>query len=98
MPNRLAPAVTVLDPVQVDHAEGGRSDARGPVVIVLVDVQVEGGITVHVGGSLTGPQRLLHRLVSQPFLQLGRAIHVVNDALFKIKRGHNNTGYDANKH
>lgn len=79
--NRLSPAVAVLDPVQVDGAEGDGGDAGGPVVVVFVDVEVEGGVAVHVGRGLAGPQRLLYRLVGQPLLQLGRAAHVVDDAL-----------------
>lgn len=49
--DRRASAVTVLDPVQVDHTEGAGGDARGPVVVVFVYVQVEGRVTVHVGGA-----------------------------------------------
>ena len=77
----LASAVAVLDPVQVDHAEGGGRDAGGAVVVVLVDVQVEGGVAVDIVGPQTRPQRLLHRLVRQPVVQFGRSAHVVDDAL-----------------
>lgn len=85
MSDRLTPAVAVLDPVQVDHAEGGGGDARSPVVVVFVDVQVEGGIAVHVVRAQTGPQSLLDGLVAQPLLQLGGSTDVVNDALLQAR-------------
>ena len=78
---RLPPAVAVLDPVQVDHAEGSGRDAGSAVVVVLVDVEVEGGVAVHVARPQAGPEGLLHRLVQQPLLQLTGAVHVVDDAL-----------------
>lgn len=81
--NRLPPAVAVLNPVQVNHAERGEGDARGPVVVVLIDVQVEGGVTVHVVGAETRPQSLLNRLIGQPLLHLSRATHIVDDALLE---------------
>lgn len=80
-PHRLPAAVAVLDPVQVDHAEGGGGDARLPVVVVLVDVQVKGGVTVHIGGAQARAQSLLDGLSGQPLLQFGRAAHIVDDAL-----------------
>lgn len=36
--NRLAPAVAILNPVQVHHAERGWRNSRGPVVVVFVNV------------------------------------------------------------
>lgn len=80
--DRRASAVTVLDPVQVDHTEGSGGDARGPVVVVFVYVQVEGRVTVHVGRAQAGPQRLLDRLIGQPLLQFRRSTDVVDDALW----------------
>lgn len=46
--NRLPSTVAILNPVQINHAEGGGGNARGSVVIVLVDVQVKGGVAVHI--------------------------------------------------
>lgn len=54
------------------------------MVVVLVDVGVEGGIQVHVVPLRAGPQSLLHGLVGQPLLQFGRGDHVVNDALASV--------------
>lgn len=96
--DRLAPAVAVLDPVQVDHAEGGGGDTRGPVVVVLVDVEVEGGIAVHVAGAETRPQSLLDGLISQPLLQLGRSTDIVNDALFQNEKKQTNTSQALQDH
>lgn len=79
----MTPAVAVLNPVQVNHTERRGGDARGPVVVVLIDVQVESGVTVYVVGSETGPQSLLNALVSQPLVHLRRSTHVVDDALFE---------------
>ena len=53
------------------------------MVIVLIDVQVEGGVTVHVVRTETRLQSLLNRLVSQPLFQLRRPTHVVDDALYE---------------
>lgn len=83
VPHRLTPAVAVLDPIQVEHAEGGVGDTRGPVVVVLINVQVESRIAVHVVGAQARPQSLLNGLISQPLLQLGRSTNIVNDALFE---------------
>lgn len=79
--DRLAPAVAVLNPVEVNHAEWGGGDARGSVVVVLVDVQVEGGVAVHIVGGKARPQSLLDRLVCQPLLKLRGPTHIVDDAL-----------------
>lgn len=49
----LSAAVAVLDPVQVDHAEGSWGDARGSVVIVFINVQVKCGVTVNVRSTET---------------------------------------------
>ncbi len=53
------------------------------MVIVLIDVQVEGGVAVYVVGTETRPQSLLNRLVSQPLFQLRGSTHIVDDALFE---------------
>ena len=79
--HRGPPAVAVLDPVQVDHAEGRRGDAGRAVVVVLVNVQIEGGVAVHVAWPQAGPQGLPHGLVQQPLLQLTGAVDIVDDAL-----------------
>lgn len=50
----LSAAVAVLDPVQIDYAKGSWGDARGSVVIVFINVQVKGGVTVNVGSTETG--------------------------------------------
>lgn len=81
--HRLTPAVAILNPVQVNHAEGGGGNAGRPVVIILIDVQVEGGITVHVVRPKTRPQSLLNSLIGQPLVQLRRSTHVIDDALFE---------------
>ena len=66
----MAPAVAILNPVQVNHAERGRGNARCPVVIVLIDVQVEGGVAVNVVRPKTRTQSFLNRLIGQPLFQL----------------------------
>lgn len=53
------------------------------MVVVLIDVQVEGGVTVYVVRPETRPQSLLNRLVSQPLFHLRRSTHIVDDALFQ---------------
>lgn len=62
----MTPAVAILNPVQVNHAERGGGNAGSPVVVVLIDVQVEGGITVYVVRPETRSQSLQNRLISQP--------------------------------
>lgn len=80
--DHLSPSrVAVLDPAQVDCAETVPGDARQPVVVVLVDVGVEGGVQVHVVPLPAAPQAVLHGLVGQPLLQPGRRDDVVDDAL-----------------
>lgn len=78
----MTPAVAILNPVQVNHAERGGGNAGGPVVVVLINVQVEGGITVYVVRPETRSQGLHNRLISQPLFQLRRSTHIVDDALF----------------
>lgn len=51
------------------------------MVIVLVYVQVEGGVAVYIVWPETRPQGLLNGLISQPLLQLRRPTHIVDDAL-----------------
>lgn len=53
------------------------------MVIVLIDVQVEGGVTVYIVWPETRPQSLLNRLISQPLLQLRGSTNIVDDALFE---------------
>lgn len=79
--NRLTPAVTVLNPVEVNHAERGGGDAGGSVIIVLVDVQVEGRVAVHIVRPKARSQRLLNRLIAQPLFKLRGPTHIVDDAL-----------------
>lgn len=82
----MTPAVAILDPVQIDHAERGGGDARGPVIVVFIDVQVKGGITVYVVCPKTRSQSLLNGLISQPLFQFSRSTNIVNDALFAEKK------------
>lgn len=73
--------VAVLDPAQVDPTETVPGDACKPMVIVLVDVGVEGGIQVDVVPLATGPQAVFHRLIGQPLFQFGGGDHVVDNTL-----------------
>ena len=82
----MTPAVAILNPVQVNHAERGGGDAGGPVVVVLIDVQIEGGVAVYVVRPETRSQSLLNRLIGEPLFQLRRPTHVVDDALLKAKK------------
>lgn len=79
---RFSAAIAIFDPLQVHQTEGKGSDARCTVVIVFIYVQVEGGVTIHIGWAEAGPQRFLHGLVGQPLLQFGRAAHIVDDTLW----------------
>lgn len=53
------------------------------MVIVLIDVQIEGGVAVYVVRPETRSQSLLNRLIGQPLFQLRRPTHIIDDALFK---------------
>lgn len=77
----LPAASTVLDPVEVDVTKGSQGDPRHAVVVVLVYVEVERGVTVCVAEGSAGPQGFLDPLVGQPVLQLWGTSHVIDDAL-----------------
>lgn len=78
----LSPSrVAVLDPAQVDCTEAVPRDACESMVVVLVDVGVEGGIQVDVVPLPASPQPIFHGLVSQPLLQFGGSDHIVDDTL-----------------
>ncbi len=78
----LSPSrVAVLDPAQIDSTETVPGDACESVVIVLVDVGIEGGIQVDVVPLPTPPQAVFHGLISQPLFQFGRSDHIVDDTL-----------------
>lgn len=55
------------------------------MVIVLVDVGIEGGIQVNVVPLSTSTQAVFHGLIRQPLLQLGGSDHIVDDALRPAK-------------
>lgn len=73
--------VAVLDPAQVDCTETVPRDACESMVIVFVDVGIEGGIQVDVVPLPTSPQPVFHGLISQPLLQFGGSDHIVDDTL-----------------
>lgn len=73
----------VLHPLQVYGAEGRQGEAREPLVIVLVHTQREGGVRVSIARGPHRPQGGRNALVAQPGLQLGRAAHIIDDALRK---------------
>lgn len=73
--------VAVLDPAQVDPTETVPGDACKPMVIVLVDVGIEGGIQVDVVPLTTSPQAVFHRLIGQPLFQFGGGDDIVDNTL-----------------
>lgn len=56
------------------------------MVVVFVNVQVKGGITVHVVRPQTRSQSFLDGFIRQPILQLGGSVYIVDDALFVDKK------------
>lgn len=55
------------------------------MVIVLIDVGIEGGIQVDVVSLTTSPQAIFHGLISQPLFQFRGGDHIVDDTL-RIER------------
>lgn len=51
------------------------------MVVVLVDVGIEGGIQIDVIPLSASAQAVFHGLISQPLFQFGRSDHIVNDTL-----------------
>lgn len=74
-------SVTILDPTQVDATKTVSGDACKPVVIILVDVGIKGGIQVHIVPLSTSSQALFHGLISQPLFKLRGSDDVVDDTL-----------------
>lgn len=70
-----------MDPAQVDSTETVPGDACESMVVVLVDVGIEGGIQVDVVPFSTSLQAVFHGFISQPLFQFGRSDHIVNDTL-----------------
>ncbi len=73
--------VAVLDPAQVDSTETVPGDACESMVVVLVNVGIEGGIQVDVVLLCTSPQTVFHGLISQPLFQFGRGDNIVDNPL-----------------
>lgn len=73
--------IAVLDPAQVDPTETVPGDACEPMVVVLVDVGIEGGIQVDVVPLTTSSQAVFHGLISQPLFQFGGGDHIIDNTL-----------------
>ena len=83
----LPPRCTELYPVEIDVAEASPRDARHAMVVILVYVDVERWVHLHVVSLTERPQSVLYAGVGEPLLQLRRPHRVVDDTLGRT--GHN---------
>ena len=77
----LPPRCTELYPVEIDVAEASPRDARHSMVVILVYVDVERRVHLHVVSLPERPQSVLYAGVGEPLLQLRRPHRVVDDTL-----------------
>lgn len=54
------------------------------MIIVFINVQVEGRVAVYIVWSETRTKSLLYHFISQPLIQFRRSTHIVDDALLDI--------------